>query len=70
MAGILEAGISILALQHGVVPGNLNLRDPDPAAEPLRLPRKSQPAELHFAMSNSSGFGGVNVSLIFGRMPR
>jgi 3-oxoacyl-(acyl-carrier-protein) synthase len=67
MAGALEAGLSILALQHGLVPGNVNLRDPDPAAEALRLPRNSQPAELQFAMSNSSGFGGVNVSLIFGR---
>jgi 3-oxoacyl-(acyl-carrier-protein) synthase len=67
MAGALEAGLSILALQHGLVPGNVNLRNPDPAAEKLRLPRNSQPAELRFAMSNSSGFGGVNISLIFGR---
>jgi 3-oxoacyl-(acyl-carrier-protein) synthase len=67
MAGALEAGLSVLALQHGLVPGNVNLRNPDPAAEKLRLPRNSQPAELRFAMSNSSGFGGVNISLIFGR---
>jgi 3-oxoacyl-(acyl-carrier-protein) synthase len=66
MAGILEAAISVLALRHGVVPGNVNLRDPDPAAASLRLPRESQPDRLQYVMSNSSGFGGVNVALIFG----
>jgi 3-oxoacyl-(acyl-carrier-protein) synthase len=70
MAGALEAGISVLALQHGVIPANLNLRDPDPAAETLRLPAIPQRAELHRALTNSSGFGGVNVSIIFQQVPR
>jgi 3-oxoacyl-(acyl-carrier-protein) synthase len=61
----LEAGISVLALQHGVVPANLNLRDIDPAAESLRLPNVPQSAKLQRVLSNSSGFGGVNVSTIF-----
>jgi 3-oxoacyl-(acyl-carrier-protein) synthase len=69
MASILEAGISILALQNDLVPGNLNLRDPDPIVGSLRLPTESQPAGLQYAMSNSSGFGGVNVSLIFKKAP-
>jgi 3-oxoacyl-(acyl-carrier-protein) synthase len=68
MAGALEAGISVLTLQHGLVPANLNLREPDPAAESLRLAYKPEPAELRRVISNSSGFGGVNVSLIFRRI--
>jgi len=66
-AGALEAGISVLALQHGLIPANLNLRDPDPAAEGLRLPSAPAEAQLDVVMSNSSGFGGVNVSLVFER---
>lgn len=65
MAGALEAGISVLALQNGLVPANLNLRDPDPAAESLRLPQKPHTVDIRHAVSNSSGFGGVNVSLVF-----
>ena len=64
-AGALEAAVSVLALQHGVVPANLNLRDIDPAAESLRLPNVPQSAKLRRVLSNSSGFGGVNVSTIF-----
>jgi 3-oxoacyl-[acyl-carrier-protein] synthase-1 len=65
MAGALEAAICALAVRHGIVPANLNLRDPDPAAENLTLPREPQRATLRHVLSNSSGFGGVNVSLVF-----
>jgi 3-oxoacyl-[acyl-carrier-protein] synthase-1 len=65
MAGALEAGLCVLALRHGLIPANANLRDLDPAAESLRLPREPQRAELRHVISNSSGFGGVNVSLLF-----
>jgi len=65
MAGALEAALCVLALQRRLIPANLNLRDPDPAAESLRLPREPEHAELRHLLSNSSGFGGVNVSLLF-----
>jgi len=65
MAGALEAGICVLALQHGLVPANLNLRDPDPTAASLRLAARPERAAIRHVLSNSSGFGGVNVSLIF-----
>ncbi len=67
MAGALEAGIAVLAAQHGLVPANVNLREPDPAAESLRLAYQPEFAPLRHVLSNSSGFGGVNVSLVFRR---
>ncbi len=64
-AGITEAIISILALEHNILPGNLNLRtlDPELGVTPL-LSTINQSVEN--VMSNNFGFGGSNCSLIFG----
>ena len=64
-AGGVEAAITVLALQHGLLPGGLNLDRPDPAlhAGYLRVTRR-QP--LRVAASNSFGFGGSNACLVFG----
>lgn len=65
-AGILEAIITIDALQTGLVPGTLNLQNPDPAIALTPL-MSSEQVELHHVMSNSFGFGGNNASLIFSK---
>jgi len=64
-AGITEAIISILALEHETVPGNLNLEQDDPsiAIQPIHT-TVAEP--LGNVMSNNFGFGGSNCSLIFG----
>jgi 3-oxoacyl-[acyl-carrier-protein] synthase-1 len=64
-AGGVEAGIALLALQHGFMPGNLNLRTPDPALHANVL-RESRSAPLRVAASNSFGFGGSNACLVLG----
>ncbi len=66
MASALEAAICCLALKEGFVPGNAHLKNPDPDAEGLNLPRTTESRALRTALSNSSGFGGANVSLLFG----
>ena len=64
-AGGVEASVALLALQHGLAPAGLNLRQQDPALhshilrEPLRRP-------LRVVASNSFGFGGSNACLVFG----
>ncbi|ADB35070.1 Beta-ketoacyl synthase [Kribbella flavida DSM 17836] len=65
-SGVVEAAASALAVSRGVLPPTYNLDDPDPAC-PLDLVRK-EPRELRpeYALSNSFGFGGQNVSLLFG----
>ncbi len=67
MSGALEAAICVLALQEQIVPGNAQLVTPDPECAGLNLPRQTQPAELNHVLTNSSGFGGSNVSIVLGR---
>ncbi len=66
-AGGLEAVISAIALDDGLLPGNVGVRTPDPNI-PIRLQRKSEPARLRRVLSNSFGFGGTNASLVVGRV--
>ncbi len=66
-AGSVEAAATLLALQHGLIPPTANLRDPDPDVPFDCVARTARPAEVEAALSNSFGFGGQNVSLIFGR---
>ncbi len=64
-AGGLEAAITVLALQHGVVPPTINLEEPDPECEGLELvPAAARERKLRHAISNSFGFGGTNVTLV------
>jgi 3-oxoacyl-[acyl-carrier-protein] synthase-1 len=68
-AGILEAMITLLALEHGHVPGTLNTTEPEPACRAhLALQGESHP--LGIALSNSFGFGGNNCTLAFARDAR
>jgi len=66
-AGSVEAAATLLTLQHGLVPPTANLRDPDPDVPFDCVPTCARPAEVRTALSNSFGFGGQNVSLVFGR---
>jgi 3-oxoacyl-[acyl-carrier-protein] synthase II len=66
-AGGLEAGITILALQHQIAPPTANLDVPDPACNLNYVPHTPQPAKLEVALSNSFGFGGTNGALVFRR---
>lgn len=65
-AGIVEAVISLLAIESGVMPGTVNTNTLDTDCGPQI---KLQPAhgEVRYALSNSFGFGGNNCSLIFGK---
>ena len=64
-AGGVEAAISVLALQHGLLPAGLNVREPDPALQSHYLLRTRE-APLDLVASNSFGFGGSNACLLFG----
>lgn len=64
-AGIVEAVITLLALEHGFAPGTLNVQALDPACGPqIRLDNEA--ATIRHALSFSFGFGGNNCVLLFG----
>jgi 3-oxoacyl-[acyl-carrier-protein] synthase II len=66
-AGGVEASISALVLQRGVIPGTINLDTPDPRCDLDYVADGSRKAEVKAVMSNSFGFGGTNGVLIFGK---
>jgi 3-oxoacyl-[acyl-carrier-protein] synthase II len=66
-AGGLEAGITVLAIERGVIPPTINLEHPDPDCDLDYVPGKSRQADITYALSNSFGFGGTNAALLFKR---
>ena len=67
-AGAIEAIFCLLAMRDSVIPPTINLNDPDNEFDLDLTPNKSKTKEVNFAMSNSFGFGGTNVSLIFKKL--
>jgi 3-oxoacyl-[acyl-carrier-protein] synthase I len=63
-AGIAEAAISLLTLEHGFLPGTLNAQTLDPACGP-QIQRDGAERRTRHALSFSFGFGGSNCVLAF-----
>ncbi len=64
-AGATEAIITAIALERGIVPPTANLREPDPELDLDYTPLEPKARDMKYALSNSLGFGGTNVSLLF-----
>jgi 3-oxoacyl-[acyl-carrier-protein] synthase I len=65
-AGIVEAAISLLALEHGLLPGTLNSEHLDEACGP-QVQLENATRDVSVALSFSFGFGGSNCVLALGR---
>jgi 3-oxoacyl-[acyl-carrier-protein] synthase-1 len=65
-AGALEAVICALALEHGLIPGGLNVREPDTQLG-IHYLTTNRRTPLRRVLSNSFGFGGANCALLLGR---
>ncbi|MBI2212853.1 MAG: beta-ketoacyl-[acyl-carrier-protein] synthase family protein [Acidobacteria bacterium] len=64
-AGGLEAVIAVLALRHQVAPPTLRLESPAGDCTLDYIPSTPRPLAMERVLSNTFGFGGSNVSLLF-----
>ena len=64
LSSIMEAAFCCLALKEGFLPGSAHVTEPDPELEHLKLIQSSLEIQANRILSNSSGFGGANVSLV------
>jgi 3-oxoacyl-[acyl-carrier-protein] synthase II len=64
-AGALEAAICVQTIRTGMIPPTINLDHPDPGCDLDYVPNRARPAEVDVVLSNSMGFGGHNVTLVF-----
>jgi 3-oxoacyl-(acyl-carrier-protein) synthase len=63
-AGAVELALCALAIEHGEMPINANLKDPDPDCDlnfVVGAPRKQR---VRMTLSNSFGFGGSNSCVV------
>ena len=63
-AGAVEAIFTALSLKDGFMPATINYKEPDPACDLDVVPNEGRSADLHYALSNSLGFGGHNGSVL------
>jgi 3-oxoacyl-[acyl-carrier-protein] synthase II len=66
-AGAVEAVITLMTLEHQRIPPTINYHVPDPTIPLDVVPNTARDARMRFAISNSFGFGGQNVSLVMAR---
>jgi 3-oxoacyl-[acyl-carrier-protein] synthase II len=68
-AGALQAVITVMAIQEGIIPPTVNYITPDPQCDLDYVPNAARRAPVKVALSNSFGFGGHNVALVFKALP-
>ncbi len=66
-AGAIEAGITIMGINHSVLLPTINYEFPDPKCDLDYVPNQARRLEHGVALSNSFGFGGQNASLCLGK---
>ncbi|MDO4483841.1 MAG: beta-ketoacyl-ACP synthase II [Clostridia bacterium] len=64
-AGAVEAMACLLALEEGIIPPTINLKEQDENCDLNYVPGEAVKAEATLALSNSLGFGGHNACLAF-----
>ena len=67
-AGGVEAIFTVMALQENVIPPTINLDNPGEGCDLDYVPNVAREKKIDVAMSNGSGFGGTNGTLVFKRL--
>lgn len=66
-SGAIEAIFSLLAINHNIIPPTINYETIDTDLDLDYVPNEARESNVNIVLSNSFGFGGHNVSLIFKR---
>ncbi len=66
---VLEASLCIIAINEGFTPGSAHIETTDPVTNGLNIIRETRETAPKIVLSNSSGFGGANVTLVFKKYP-
>ncbi len=66
-SGAVELIACIHAVRDGVIPPTINLDNPDESFDIDLVPHHARERRIKYAMNNTFGFGGHNVTLIAGR---
>ena len=64
-ASAIEAASTLMTLKEGIIPPTINYETPDPECDLNYTPNESIEKDIEYAISNSFGFGGHNVALVF-----
>ena len=64
-AGAVEAAATVQALKEGILPPTMNLKTPDPECDLDYCANEAVRVQAEYALSNSFGFGGHNVTICF-----
>ncbi len=64
-SGGIEGVAAAMAVANDQIPPTINLENPDPACDLDYVPNQSRQQPVEVAISNSFGFGGHNVTLVF-----
>ena len=64
-AGAIEALATIMTIHTGIIHPTINYENPDPECDLDYVPNEARKKEVNVAISNSFGFGGHNVCLVF-----
>ena len=66
-ASAIEAIVTALVLDRQWIPPTINQQHPDPLCDLDYVPNVARHADVHVALTHSSGFGGVNTALVLVR---
>jgi 3-oxoacyl-(acyl-carrier-protein) synthase len=68
--GAVELIVCLLSIQHGILTPTINYEVPDPECDLDYVPNHARHATVDRALSNSFGFGGINATVVVGRLAK
>jgi len=66
-AGVTEMIVCLMAIRDSVLPPTINYENPDPDCDLDYVPNEARETPVRYALNNSFGFGGQNVTLCLSR---